>query len=143
LACTLPADVERMRSHGFQVALAVSYTISPRHTDGHCEEKARQAVALRPDALYLKDQGGLLTVDRIRDLAPILLDLAGDVPLELHPHCTTGLAPSVYSEAMKLGIRYFHTGVPPASDGSAQPSVLDIARNRSTFDFPGASPAST
>lgn len=135
LARSLPSDIPFLRAHGFQVALAVSYTISPRHTDDLFAEKARQAVALAPDAIYLKDQGGLLTVERIRDLAPLLLDVAGDIPVELHSHCTTGLAPSVYAEAMKLGIRYFHTGVPPASDGSAQPSVLDTAHNARALGF--------
>ncbi|WP_236795504.1 hypothetical protein [Amycolatopsis sp. GM8] len=132
---SLPEDIPFMRAHGFQIALALSYTISPRHTDDVFAEKARQAVAFAPDALYLKDQGGLLTVDRIRELAPLLLNLAGDIPVELHSHCTTGLAPSVYAEAMKLGIRYLHTGVPPASDGSAQPSVLDTARNARALGF--------
>jgi oxaloacetate decarboxylase alpha subunit len=129
LTRTLPSEVPLMRSYGFQVALALSYTISPRHSDELFAEQARQAAALRPDAIYLKDQGGLLTVDRIRALAPILLEAAGDIPVELHSHCTTGLAPAVYVEAMRLGIRYLHTGIPPASDGSAQPSVLDVARN--------------
>ena len=135
LTRTLPHEIPAMHGYGFQVALALSYTISPRHTDELFAEQARAAAALRPDALYLKDQGGLLTVDRIRDLAPILLSAAGDIPVELHSHCTTGLAPSVYSEAMKLGIRYLHTGVPPAADGSAQPSVLDVARNARALGF--------
>ena len=119
LTRTLPTEIPAMRALGFQVALALSYTISPRHTDELFAGQARLAVALGPDAIYLKDQGGLLTVDRIRTLAPVLLEAAGDVPVELHSHCTTGLASSVYAEAMKLGIRYLHTGVPPAADGSA------------------------
>jgi oxaloacetate decarboxylase alpha subunit len=84
---------------------------------------------LAPDGLYIKDAGGLLTVDSVRTLIPILFEAAGTIPVELHSHCTTGLAPSVYTEAMKLGVRTLHTGVPPASDGGAQPSVLDTARN--------------
>ena len=135
LTRTLPTEVPAMRAHGFQVALALAYTISPRHTDQLFADQAQRAAALRPDALYLKDQGGLLTVDRIRTLAPILLEAAGDIPVELHSHCTTGLAPSVYTEAMRLGIRYLHTGVPPASDGSAQPSALDTARNARALGF--------
>ena len=135
LTRTLPREIPLMRSYGFKVALALAYTISPRHTDELFAEQARRAAALGPDAIYLKDQGGLLTVDRIRVLAPLLLEAAGDIPVELHSHCTTGLAPSVYAEAMKLGIRYLHTGVPPASDGSAQPSALDVAVNARALGF--------
>lgn len=135
LTRTLPREMPLWRDHGIKVALALSYTISPRHTDELFADQARQAVALRPDSIYLKDPGGLLTVDRVRQLVPILLEAAGDVPVELHSHCTTGLAPSVYSEAMKLGIRYLHTGVPPACEGSAQPSVLDVAHNARALGF--------
>jgi oxaloacetate decarboxylase alpha subunit len=125
----LPRQVPHLKSLGFQVAIGVSYSISPRHTDELFAEKTRGAVALSPDAIYLKDQGGLLTVDRVRTLIPIMMQAAGNIPVELHSHCTTGLAPAVYAEAMKLGVRYLHTGIPPAADGPAQPSVLDTARN--------------
>ncbi len=125
----LPTTVPRYKELGFQTCIGVSFTISPRHTDDLFAEKTRAAAAFAPDALYLKDQGGLLTVDRIRTLVPRMLEAAGDIPLELHSHCTTGLAPAVYAKAMRLGIRYLHTGIPPAADGSAQPSVLDVAHN--------------
>jgi oxaloacetate decarboxylase alpha subunit len=130
-----PTYMPTMRDMGFQSNIGISYSISPRHTDELFAEKVRGAVAFKPDAIYLKDQGGLLTVDRIRTLVPIMLEAAGDIQVELHSHCTTGLAPSVYSEAMRLGIKVLHCGIPPASDGSAQPSVLDTARNARELGF--------
>lgn len=135
LTTSIPRDMPIWRSYGMKVALRLSYTISPRHTDELFSAQAHQAAAFRPDTIILKDQSGLLTVDRIRALAPMLLEAAGDIPVELHSHCTTGLAPSVYSEAMRLGIRYLHTGIPPACEGSAQPSVLDIAHNARVLGF--------
>ncbi len=30
---------------------------------------------------------------------------------------------------MKLGVRILHTGIPPLAEGSAQPSVFNLARN--------------
>ena len=109
----LPTQVPRLKEAGFIVALAVSYSLSPRHTDELFAEKTRAAAALAPHSIYLKDQGGLLTVDRVRTLIPIMREAAGDIPLELHSHCTTGLAPAVYAEAMRLGIRILHTAIPP------------------------------
>jgi oxaloacetate decarboxylase alpha subunit len=125
----LPTLVPVLRSIGYQLAMAISYSISPRHTDEHYAEKTRGAAALKPDAIYLKDQGGLLTVDRLRTLVPIIMKEAGDIPVELHSHCTTGLAPLVYTEALKLGVKTLHCGIPPLADGPAQPSVLDTIRN--------------
>lgn len=86
-------------------------------------------LVFKPDAIYLKDQGGLVTVDRVRTLLPAMLANAGGVPVEFHSHCTTGLAPLCYLEAAKLGVGTLHTGVPPLANGSAQPSIFNVAGN--------------
>ena len=120
---------------GLQIALALSYTISPRHTDEYYAQKTREILPFKPDAIYLKDQGGLLTPDRVRTLLPVILENANGVPVELHSHCTTGLADLVYMEALKLGVRTLHTGVPPLANGSAQPSVFSVTRNAKLLGF--------
>ena len=63
------------------------------------------------------------------DLASDIVQNANGVPVELHSHCTTGLAPLVYLEALKLGVRTLHTAVPPLANGSSQPSVFNVASN--------------
>jgi oxaloacetate decarboxylase (Na+ extruding) subunit alpha len=60
---------------------------------------------------------------------------AGDVPLEVHSHCTTGQAELVYLEAMKLGIPTVHTAVPPLANGPSQPSVLSVAHNARVLGY--------
>ena len=120
---------------GMKVACALSYSTSPRHTDEHYAEKTRALLPHKPDVIYLKDQGGLLTIDRIRTLIPVIRENAGGVPIEIHSHCTTGLAPAVYMEALKLGVMTLHTGVPPLAEGSAQPSVLNTLRNARTLGY--------
>ncbi|WP_026684627.1 hypothetical protein [Heyndrickxia coagulans] len=118
-----------LRSLDLEIALALSYTISPRHTDEYYAQKTKELAEMKPDVIYLKDQGGLLTVDRIRTLIPIILENANGIPVELHSHCTTGLADLVYMEALKLGVRTLHTAIPPLADGSSQPSVLNTLKN--------------
>jgi oxaloacetate decarboxylase alpha subunit len=126
---SFPWIIPLYRKLGLQVVLALSYTISPRHTDDYYAQKTRELVAFKPDAIYVKDQGGLLTLDRVRTLLPVIVQNANGVPVELHSHCTTGLAPLVYLEALRLGVRRLHTAVPPLADGSSQPSALNVARN--------------
>lgn len=130
-----PTVIPILKGVGLKIAIALAYSISPRHTDEHYAEKTRLAQALNPDVIYLKDQGGLLTQDRIRTLIPIMMKEAKGIPFELHSHCTTGMAPSVYMEALKLGVRTLHTGVPPLAEGSAQPSVLNVARNARNLGY--------
>jgi oxaloacetate decarboxylase alpha subunit len=125
----LPVIMPFFQGLGMKVACALSYSISPRHTDEHYAQKTRELLPFRPDVIYLKDQGGLLTVDRLRTLLPVIQANAAEVPVEIHSHCTIGLAPLVYMEALKLGVMTLHTGVPPLAEGPAQPSVFTTLRN--------------
>lgn len=126
---SFPRDIPLFKGLGLQIAAALSYTVSPRHTDEYYARKTREILPFKPDSIYLKDQGGLLTVDRLRTLLPVIVANANGVPVELHSHCTTGLAPLVYMEALKLGVRTLHTAVPPLAEGSSQPSIFNVAGN--------------
>jgi len=124
-----PWFIPMLRGLGLQISLCLSYSISPRHTDEYYAQKTREILPFKPDVIYLKDQGGLLTVDRVRTLLPVIAENAGTLPMELHSHCTTGIAPLVYLEALALGVRTLHTAVPPLANGSSQPSVFNVAAN--------------
>ena len=124
-----PWLIPKFRNMGLQIVLNLSYTVSPRHTDEYYAQKTRELLAFKPDRIYLKDQGGLLTVDRARTLLPVMVRNANGVPMELHSHCTTGLAPLVYLEALKVGIQTLHVAVPPLANGSSQPSAFNVAAN--------------
>ena len=131
----LPWIVPMFRDLGVQIVLALSYTVSPRHTDEYYAHKTRELLPFKPDIIYLKDQGGLLTVDRVRTLLPVILQNANGIPIELHSHCTTGLADLVYLEALRLGVRTLHTAVPPLAQGSSQPSIFNVAKNARLWGY--------
>jgi oxaloacetate decarboxylase alpha subunit len=120
---------EVARKFGLDPIINLIYSVSPVHTDEYYAERCRQAVTLKPFRLCLKDPGGLLTPERTRTLVPVVLANSGGIPVELHSHCTTGLGPLVALEAVKLGIRIVNTGIPPLADGSALPSVFNVAHN--------------
>ena len=113
-----------------EVMIALSYSISPVHNDDFYAQKAKE-VASSPDVdlIYLKDQGGLLTIDRVRTLVPTIQQNIKGLPLEIHSHCNTGLATLCYLEAMKLGVNTFHVAVPPLAEGSSLPSALNMLHN--------------
>jgi oxaloacetate decarboxylase alpha subunit len=120
---------------GLEVIIALTYSYSPRHTDEHYAQTTRDAAALNVDGVYLKDPGGLLTPERVQTLVPTLLKNSNGLPVELHSHCTTGLAPLCYLEAVRLGIRTLHTAIPPLANGSSQPSIVNILRNVRRLGF--------
>jgi oxaloacetate decarboxylase (Na+ extruding) subunit alpha len=109
---------------------ALSYSLSPVHTDELYVKTAKELVESGViDHIMLKDAAGLLTVDRIRTLVPAIKRVIGDIPLEIHGHCLTGLAPLVYLEAVKCGADLLHTSIAPMANGPAQPSTQSTARN--------------
>jgi oxaloacetate decarboxylase alpha subunit len=114
---------------GLEVVVALVYSHSPVHTDEYYAKRTRDAVKLGPDVIYLKDPGGLLTPERTRTLVPTIQKNIDGMPLELHSHCTTGLAPLCYLEAMSLGVKTFHTAISPLANGPSQPSTENILRN--------------
>ncbi len=121
--------VELCKRLGMYVEVAVTFSISPVHTDEYYGRKARELLALGADALLLKDPAALLTVDRVRTLVPVLKQAAAGRPLEVHSHCLTGLGPLVLLESVEQGADALYTCIPPLSDGASHPSVFDIVHN--------------
>ena len=128
-------QLKSVQSFGMNVIINLIYTLSPKHTDEYYAEKARQAAALRPKRLCLKDPGALITPERVRTLVPIVLANAGDVPVEFHTHCLTGLGALCTLEAIKLGITYVNTAIPPLAEGSSNPSTFNITANARALGF--------
>jgi oxaloacetate decarboxylase alpha subunit len=140
------AEIAALQKLGMEVIINIIYSVSPRHTDAYYAERARQAAATNPAGICFKDVGGLLTPERTQTLIPLIQKNIGGVPLEFHAHCNNGMAPFNYLEAMKLGVRKLHTGIPPLANGSGQPSIYNIAANaralgyQSTVDLQAVKP---
>jgi oxaloacetate decarboxylase alpha subunit len=113
-----------------EVVVGLTYSISEVHThDYYAERAAAMADCADMDRLYLKDPGGLLTPDAVRELAPPLLAAAGERTLELHSHCTIGLAPLAYMEGVKAGFQVLHAACGPAGNGTSQPTAESTVHN--------------
>jgi len=125
----LNEEIEEFRKLGMSVVLNLAYSVSPRHNDEYFVSRAKNAAALKPYRICLKDVGGLMTPERVRELVPKIQSAIGRVPLEFHAHCSNGLAPFNILEAVKTGIRHIHAAIPPFANGSSQPSIFGAVRN--------------
>ncbi len=122
--------IDAARRLGVRTFGALAYCLSPVHTDEMYVKTAKELVRRgKVDAIWLKDAGGLLTVDRIRTLVPAVKKVIGKIPLELHSHCLTGVAPQVYLEGVKAGADSVHTSIAPLANGAAQPAMQSVVRN--------------
>ena len=125
-----------------EVVIGLTYSISPVHTHEYYAQRAAiLADCADMDRLYLKDPGGLLTPDAVRELAPHFAKAPRDRTercertIELHSHCTIGLAPLVYLEGVRAGFQVVHTASGPLSRGTSQPEVFSTVRNLDALGY--------
>jgi len=112
------------------VIAALVFTLSPVHDDEHYAERARRLAASPDiDALYIKDPGGLLSPKRASTLIPAIKAQIGAKPLELHSHCTIGLAEHVYMDAPGYGVSALQCASGAAADGISNPPIERIVSN--------------
>jgi oxaloacetate decarboxylase alpha subunit len=115
---------------GEYVIAALVYTLSPIHDDAHYAAAARKLAACPDiDALYIKDPGGLLTPQRASTLLPAVRAQVGSKALELHSHCTIGLAELTYLDAVSHGVAALQCASGAASDGNSNPPAERIVAN--------------
>lgn len=107
---------------GAHVQGAVSYTISPVHTIETYVKLAEELEALECDSLCIKDMAGLISPKTAFDLITALKDHIS-IPVCLHSHCTSGMAPLSYMMACEAGVDILDTAFSPFASGTSQPAT--------------------
>ncbi|MDD4330761.1 MAG: sodium-extruding oxaloacetate decarboxylase subunit alpha [Methanosarcinaceae archaeon] len=105
---------------GAHVQGTVCYTISPVHTVEKYVELARQLEELECDSICIKDMAGLLSP---KDAGELIKGMKKEVsvPISLHCHCTSGMAPMSYFAACEAGVDILDTALSPLAWGTSQP----------------------
>jgi oxaloacetate decarboxylase alpha subunit len=125
----MEVPVRAAKRAGLYTAGGIVYTLSPVHTDEYYVRKARELLTLGVDAIYIKDPSGLLTPERVRTLVPVLKAACGSLPLHLHSHCLTGLAPYTACRAIELGVDVVHTATSTLANGASHPATESFVEN--------------
>lgn len=134
----LAIPVRAAKKHGLYVAGGLVYTYSPVHTDAYYAKKAKELVKLGVDAVFLKDASGLLRPERVATLVPAVKEVIGQLPLQIHTHCNSGLAPYVVLQAVDHGVEVVHTATSTLANGVSHSPTELVVRNlrRRGYDVP-------
>jgi pyruvate carboxylase subunit B len=110
---------------GAHVQGTVCYTISPVHTVEKYVELAKQLEELECDSLCIKDMAGLLSPN---DATHIISAMKKEIsiPISLHCHCTSGMAPMSYMAACGAGVDILDTALSPLAWGTSQPPTETV-----------------
>ena len=120
------SSVRAGKKYGMLINAMLTYALSPVHDDAYFVARAKELVELKVDFISVKDPTGLLTPERAKTLFPALVEVSNGIPLKLHSHCQSGLAPLVYEEAIKAGFKYGYVATNCLANGASLPSVMDI-----------------
>ena len=122
----IASSVRSGHEAGMKVNAMMTYTLSPVHTDAYYVERARELVDLAVDFISIPDPTGLLTPDRARTLCPAVVQAARGIPVQMHSHCQSGLAPEVYEIAIRSGFAAGYTATRPLANGASLPATEDV-----------------
>ena len=79
------------------------------------------------DSIAIKDMSGLLLPEDAGELVKALKSTV-KVPIQLHTHCTTGIAMLSYMKAIEAGVDIVDTAISPFAEGSSQPATEVLAK---------------
>jgi pyruvate carboxylase subunit B len=118
-------SMEQVKKAGAHLQGAISYTISPVHSTKTFIEMAKELYALDCDSICIKDMAGLIMPEAARELISGIKE-AVDTKVDLHSHCTSGIAPISYQAAIEAGVDILDTAMSPFSMGTSQPPTESV-----------------
>jgi len=113
------------KKEGAHVQGTISYTTSPVHTIEKYVELATELAELDCDSICIKDMAGLISPQDAYDLVKALKSEV-NLPVDLHCHCTSGMAPMSYTAACRAGADILDTALSPFAWGTSQPPTESI-----------------
>ncbi len=113
---------KKMEKH---VQGGISYTISPVHSNEQFADFAVNLANLGCDSICIKDMAGLITPKNAYDLIRAIKKEIS-LPVNLHTHCTSGMAQMSYFHACQAGVDILDTAMSPLSGGSSQPATESL-----------------
>ncbi len=118
----LEAAIKAVKKYGGHAQGTICYTFSPVHTVANYVKFAKEQVQLGIDSLAIKDMAGILDPAAARELITGLKKALPELPIEVHSHMTSGMAPAMYMAAVEAGAGAIDCAVATLSGFSSQPA---------------------
>ncbi|TAN68494.1 oxaloacetate decarboxylase subunit alpha [Paraclostridium sordellii 8483] len=122
----IDASMKAIKKYGGHCQCAISYTTSDVHTTEYYLELLKTMESMGADSICIKDMAGVLTPYNAYDLVKNMKSIS-KLPIELHTHCTSGIADMIYMKAVEAGVDIIDTAISPFSGGTSQPPTESLA----------------
>ena len=128
----LQTAVNATKKEGGHVQTAISYTLGEPYTVEYFVDLAKRMEDMGADSICIKDMAGLLVPYHAEVLVKAIKENV-HVPLELHTHCTSGVAHMTYMRAVEAGCDIIDTAMSPFGEGTSQPATeVQVAAYKGT-----------
>ncbi len=104
---------------------ALSYAISPAHNVELWGSLAKGLVNMGCQEIVIKDTSGLLSPQATWELVTALKHVV-KVPIDVHSHCSSGMAPMAYMAAVEAGAEVLDVAISPLAWGASQPAAESV-----------------
>lgn len=118
-------SMKKVKETGAHLQGTISYTTSPVHSVRGFVDLARELYSRDCDSICIKDMAGLVMPDIARELITGIKDEM-DLLVDLHSHCTSGIAPMAYQAAIEAGVDILDTAMSPFALGTSQPPTESV-----------------
>lgn len=122
----LELSIRVAKTYGAHVQGAISYTTSPVHTTDSFVSLASKFEELGCDSVCIKDMAGLIGPKEATALVTAIKQKIG-IPIDLHSHCSSGMAPMAYQAAAEAGASILDTAFSAFAWGTSQPPTESVA----------------
>ena len=114
--------VKATKEYGAHAQVAVSYTIGEPYTPAYWKDLAKRIQDMGADSICIKDMAGLMVPNVVTEFIASFKETV-DIPIQLHTHSTSGVAPITYYKAALAGVDVIDTAISPFSGGTSQPAT--------------------
>lgn len=121
----MEASIKAVKKYGGLVEAALSYTVSPVHSEEYFVKKAVVLEQMGADTICIKDMANLLLPADAYSLVKKLKERVS-LPIHLHTHNTTGTGSMVYLMAAMAGVDIVDCSLSPFANGTSQPATESI-----------------
>lgn len=123
----LEVSVKAAKAEGGEVQIGAAYTTGEGYTLDYWVGLLTEMESMGADSICIKDMAGILTPSSAEELIRAAKQ-AVKLPIHLHSHCTSGIAPMTYMRGIDAGCDAVDTAISPFSMGTSQPPTEAIAK---------------
>ena len=118
----LETAIKATKKYGGICEVAMSYTVSPVHTEDYVVRLAQQIEEMGADTICIKDMANLLLPYKAYSLVKRLKENV-KIPIHLHTHNTSGTGDMTLLKAIEAGVDIVDTALSPLGNGTSQPAT--------------------